>query len=73
MRNYSLLDCGAPGMKKPGWPLMFAGKKASSYILALRDPVTDLTEDMAAKQKARATYEHLIYFIDDSLVRLPAK
>lgn len=29
------------------------------------DPVADLTEDLAAEQKARATYEHLINLADD--------
>jgi spore coat protein JC len=29
------------------------------------DPITDLTEDMAAEQKARTTYEHLIMLADD--------
>lgn len=29
------------------------------------DPITDLTEDLAAEQKARATYENLINLCDD--------
>jgi spore coat protein JC len=29
------------------------------------DPVADLVEDMAAEEKARATYEHLIDLADD--------
>ena len=29
------------------------------------DPICDLTEDMAAEQKARATYENLINLTDD--------
>ena len=32
----------------------------ATYIQAKGDPVADLTEDMAAEQKARATYEWLI-------------
>lgn len=39
------------------------------YFQALGDPVTDLHEDMAAEQKARATYEHLIKLTDDHDVR----
>ena len=31
-----------------------------TYIQAKDDPITDLTEDMAAEQKARATYNHLL-------------
>lgn len=41
----------------------------ASYIAALGDPVADLTEDMDAEQKARATYEHLICLTDDPLVK----
>ncbi|WP_315117137.1 manganese catalase family protein [uncultured Clostridium sp.] len=37
----------------------------ASYIGTLGDPVTDLHEDMAAEQKARSTYEHLIDLTDD--------
>ncbi len=37
----------------------------TTYFQALGDPVTDLHEDMAAEQKARATYEHLIKLTDD--------
>lgn len=37
----------------------------AAYIQALGDPVTDLHEDMAAEQKARSTYEHLIHLTDD--------
>ena len=32
----------------------------TSYIACTGDPIADLTEDMAAEQKARATYEHLM-------------
>ncbi len=37
----------------------------ASYIQAHGDPIADLHEDMAAEQKARATYEHLIRLSDD--------
>lgn len=40
----------------------------AKYIACLGDPITDLTEDMAAEQKARSTYEHLIAAIDDPCV-----
>lgn len=39
------------------------------YIACLGDPITDLTEDMAAEQKARSTYEHLIAATDDPLAK----
>ncbi|WP_035292852.1 MULTISPECIES: manganese catalase family protein [Clostridiaceae] len=41
----------------------------AAYIQALGDPVTDIHEDMAAEQKARATYEHLIDLTDDQDVK----
>ena len=41
----------------------------AKYIQALGDPITDLTEDMAAEQKARTTYEHLISCTDDPCVK----
>jgi spore coat protein JC len=37
----------------------------AAYIQAIEDPITNLTEDMAAEQKARTTYEHLINLTDD--------
>jgi spore coat protein JC len=37
----------------------------AAYIQAHGDPIADLHEDMAAEQKARATYEHLIRLTDD--------
>jgi spore coat protein JC len=37
----------------------------AAYIQAHGDPVADLQENMAAEQKARATYEQLINLTDD--------
>ena len=37
------------------------------------DPISDLTEDMAAEQKARTTYDNLLRLIDDPDVREPLK
>lgn len=42
---------------------------SAKYIATLGDPVADLTEDMAAEQKARATYENLIHLTDDPLAK----
>ncbi len=36
-----------------------------TYISAVGDPVANLSEDMAAEQKARAVYENLIELTDD--------
>ena len=41
----------------------------AAYITSLGNPVTDLHEDMAAEQKAKATYEHLITLTDDADVK----
>jgi len=37
----------------------------SAYFSAVGDPIADLSEDMAAEEKARATYENLINLTDD--------
>lgn len=37
----------------------------ATYIQSKGDPIADLHEDMAAEQKARATYENLIQLSDD--------
>jgi len=42
---------------------------SAKYIACLGDPIADLTENMAAEQKARVTYEHLITCIDDPCVK----
>ena len=36
-----------------------------AYFATTGDPIADLSEDMAAEQKARATYENLIDLTDD--------
>ncbi|MDO4733272.1 MAG: manganese catalase family protein [Bacillota bacterium] len=37
----------------------------ASYIQAKNDPIADLTENMAAEQKARVSYNHLLEYTDD--------
>ena len=37
----------------------------ASYIAAKGDPIANLQEDLAAEQKARATYENLIKLTND--------
>ncbi len=37
----------------------------AAYIQSKGDPITDITEDLAAEQKARSTYEYLIQLSDD--------
>ncbi|ABZ83254.1 manganese-containing, non-heme catalase [Heliomicrobium modesticaldum Ice1] len=41
----------------------------AAYIQATGDPITDLHENLAAEQKARVTYEHLINLTDDPGVK----
>jgi spore coat protein JC len=43
----------------------------SSYFAAVGDPIADLSEDMAAEQKARAIYENLIDLAEDDDIRQP--
>ena len=45
----------------------------ASYIQSKGDPIIDLTENLAAEQKARATYEYLINMADDPDVIEPLK
>lgn len=42
---------------------------SAKYIACLGDPIADLTENMAAEQKARVTYEHLIACTCDPCVK----
>ena len=42
-----------------------------SYFTVTADPIADLSEDMAAEQKARATYENLIDLTTDEDVLAP--
>lgn len=44
-----------------------------TYFQSKGDPITDLTEDMAAEQKARTTYDNILRFADDPEVRDPIK
>ena len=45
----------------------------AAYFQSKGDPVTDLVEDLAAEQKARATYENILRLTDDPDVRDPIK
>ena len=54
------------------FPTDVEGVPFSVYgIGATSDPITDLEEDMAAEQKARSTYEHLIDIATDEDVIQP--
>lgn len=43
----------------------------ATYFSAVGDPIADLSENMAAEQKARAVYENLIDLADDPDVIAP--
>jgi spore coat protein JC len=45
----------------------------AAYLQSKGDPITDLTEDLAAEQKARTTYDNLLMLTDDPDVRDPLK
>lgn len=45
----------------------------ATYVQSKGDPIADLYEDLAAEQKARATYENLIKLCDDPDVLDPLK
>jgi spore coat protein JC len=56
------------------YPVSAAGVPfTAAYIQSKGDPIVDLTEDLAAEQKARATYEYLINLADDPDVIEPLK
>ncbi|MGN1412344.1 MAG: manganese catalase family protein [Oscillospiraceae bacterium] len=44
-----------------------------AYFQCKGDPITDLTEDMAAEQKARSTYENLLRLADTYDVKEPLR
>lgn len=48
------------------YPQAASGVPFSASVLAVKgDPIADLQEDLAAEQKARATYEKLINLVKD--------
>ena len=54
------------------WPQAASGAAfTAAYFQSKGDPITDLSEDMAAEQKARTTYENLIRLADDPDVLAP--
>ena len=80
-QNASAQEIKAGGMApyyvdhdKAVYPVSASGVPFTAAALQSKgDPVTDLTEDMAAEQKARSTYEYLINMADDPDVIEPLK
>lgn len=56
------------------WPTAAAGIPFSSTVFQVKgDPITDLTEDLAAEQKARSTYDNILRLIKEPDVCEPIK
>ena len=56
------------------WPQAAGGVPFNACEFQVKgDPITDLTEDMAAEQKARSTYDNILRLIDDPDVCEPIK
>ena len=56
------------------YPQSAGGTPFSAMAIASKgDPITDLTEDMAAEQKARVTYDNILRMVDDPDIIQPIK
>ncbi len=64
---YTMHDHGVFPADPNGMPF------TAAYIACTGDPVADLVEDLAAEQKARATYEHLMTLTDDPAILDPLR
>lgn len=72
-RNMSIEDIKEAGMEAyfvdhtaGVYPQAAAGFPFDALSFAVKgDPITDLTEDLAAEQKARTTYDNILRMIDD--------
>ena len=52
------------------YPVSAAGVPfTAAYFQSKGDPIADLTEDMAAEQKARVTYDNILKLVDDEEVK----
>lgn len=56
------------------YPMAASGAPFSAAFFQCKgDPITDLTENLAAEQKARSTYDNILRLADDPDVRDPIK
>ena len=56
------------------YPQSAAGSPfTAAYLQSKGDPITDLSEDMAAEQKARTTYDNILKLVDDPDVIAPIR
>ena len=80
-RNLSIEE-----IKKSGFDTYFVDHTTGIYLQAASgtpfsaatlqstgDPITDLSEDLAAEQKARTTYDNILRLVDDPDVRDPIR
>lgn len=80
-KNLSMEEIRASGFDKyfvdhgtAIYPASAAGVPfTASYLQAKADPFADLAEDMAAEQKARATYDNILRLADDPDVKDPIR
>ena len=80
-RNLSIEEINEAGVAPssvdhgPGiWPQSAGGVPFSSVAFQSKgDVITDLTEDLAAEQKARTTYDNILRLVDDPDVREPIR
>lgn len=56
------------------YPQSAAGSPfTAAYLQSKGDPITDLSENMAAEQKARTTYDNILKLVDDPDVIAPIR
>ncbi len=56
------------------YPVSAAGVPFNAHVFQSKgDAITDLTEDLAAEQKARTTYDNLLRLCDDEDVKAPLR
>lgn len=56
------------------WPQAAGGTPFSATVFQSKgDPITDLTEDLAAEQKARSTYDNILRLVKDAEVCDPIR
>ena len=56
------------------WPQSAGGTPfTATYFQSKGDPITDLTEDLAAEQKARSTYDNILRLVKDPEVCDPIR
>lgn len=56
------------------WPQSAGGVPfTSTFFQSKGDVITDLTEDLAAEQKARTTYDNILRLVDDPDIKEPIR